>query len=196
VPGVALSEIAAWLDVLLRFMPGRVGSAARRIWYARLLCSGGTVHSGIGCELVAAHSIRVLGTCTMGSYCYFNADGGSITMGASTAFNNDVHINAAIGGNIVIGSHCLIGPGVVMRTANHRYSRSNAYIDTQGHDCADIVIEDDCWVGAMAVILGGVTVRRGAVIGAGAVVTKDVPPCAVVAGVPARVIKFRGRGDD
>jgi maltose O-acetyltransferase len=54
-----------------------------------------------------------------------------------------------------------------------------------------VVIEDDVWIGAKAVILSGVTVHSGAVIGAGAVVTKDVPENAVVAGVPARVIKTR-----
>jgi maltose O-acetyltransferase len=55
-----------------------------------------------------------------------------------------------------------------------------------------IVIEDDVWIGAGAKVLGGVTVHRGAVVGAGAVVTSDVPENCVVAGVPARPIKMRG----
>jgi acetyltransferase-like isoleucine patch superfamily enzyme len=54
-----------------------------------------------------------------------------------------------------------------------------------------IVVEDDIWIGARAVVLDGAKIRRGAVVAAGAVVTRDVPPYAVVGGVPATVIKFR-----
>jgi acetyltransferase-like isoleucine patch superfamily enzyme len=55
----------------------------------------------------------------------------------------------------------------------------------------DVVIEDDVWIGTRAIILHGVTIGRGAIIGAGAVVTKNVPPYAIVGGVPAKIIKFR-----
>ncbi len=79
-----------------------------------------------------------------------------------------------------------------MRTANHQYRRSDMNIQDQGHDIADINIENDVWIGANAVILGGVHIGRGAVVGASAAVTKDVPSMAVVVGVPAQVIKFRG----
>lgn len=54
-----------------------------------------------------------------------------------------------------------------------------------------IIIEDDVWIGANSVILPGVTIKKGAVVGAGSVVTKDVPSYAVVCGNPARVIKYR-----
>ena len=57
---------------------------------------------------------------------------------------------------------------------------------------AEVVIEDDVWIGSRATILAGVTVGRGAIVGAGAVVTRSVPPMAIVAGVPARVIGQRG----
>jgi acetyltransferase-like isoleucine patch superfamily enzyme len=56
-----------------------------------------------------------------------------------------------------------------------------------------VLIEDDCWIGANAVILGGVHIGRGAIVGAGAVVTKDVPSMAIAVGVPARVRKYRGQ---
>ena len=55
----------------------------------------------------------------------------------------------------------------------------------------DITIEDDVWIGFGATILSGVTIGQGAVIAAGSVVTKDVPPYAIVGGVPAKVIKYR-----
>ncbi|TLU53180.1 MAG: acyltransferase, partial [Chlorobium sp.] len=96
------------------------------------------------------------------------------------------------GGKIVIGSHCPIVPGVLMRTANHKFSRTDVNIQDQGHEPADIIIGDDCWIGANAVILGGVTIGNGAVIGAGAVVTKDVPAFGIALGIPAKVVKFRG----
>ena len=64
-------------------------------------------------------------------------------------------------------------------------------ITAQGHVPSFVRIEDDVWIGARVVILPGVTVHTGAVIGAGAVVGKDVPPYAVVVGVPARVIRYR-----
>ena len=92
---------------------------------------------------------------------------------------------------IKIGKLCLIGPGVVMRTSQHRFDEPYLPIRQQGHDVADIFIEDNVWIGAHAVILGGVRIRSGAVIGAGAVVNKDIPAMAVAVGVPAKVIKFR-----
>jgi acetyltransferase-like isoleucine patch superfamily enzyme len=58
-------------------------------------------------------------------------------------------------------------------------------------DDLGVTIEDDVWIGAQAIVLRGVTVGRGSIVGAGAVVKKSVPPYSIVAGVPARVIRFR-----
>ena len=55
----------------------------------------------------------------------------------------------------------------------------------------DIVVEDDVWIGTRAIILKGVTIHKGAIVGAGAVVTKDVPPYSIVAGNPAKIVKMR-----
>ena len=189
-----LEEIIAWIEAFVRFMPGRVGTGIRRLWYQRRFQKCDRLNIGIGCEFIGPHFISLLGTALIGNHCYFNADGGSITVGDWTAFNHRAHINAAVGGNIVIGNNCPIGPGVVMRTANHNYMRSGTNIQDQGNDFADIVIENDVWIGANAVILGGVHIGRGAVVGAGAVVTKDIPSMAIAVGVPAKVIKFRGNG--
>ncbi|MEN6373331.1 MAG: acyltransferase [Smithella sp.] len=188
-----LEEIIAWLETFIRYLPGRFGTAMRRLWYQKRFQRSDNLHIGIGCEFVAPSFICLQGTTLIANYGYFNADGGSITVGDWTAFNQGVHINASVGGKIVIGDHCPIGPGVVMRTANHKYMRSDMNIQNQGHNIADIVIDNDVWIGANAVILGGVHIGRGAVVGASAVVTKDVPPMAVVVGVPARVIKYRGQ---
>ena len=187
------SEISAWIEAIVRFMPGQIGCAMRRMWFGRRFAHCDKMHIGFGSDFVRPSSMDFTGTTLIAENCYFNADGGSIRVGHFTAFNKGVHINASGGGSIVIGAHCPIGPGVVMRTANHLYALADVYIQQQGHNPADIIIEDDCWIGANVIILGGVHIGRGAVIGAGAVVTKDIPSMAVAVGVPATVIKYRGQ---
>lgn len=102
-----------------------------------------------------------------------------------------------------IGSHVQFARGVYVRSSNHRFDERTRPIMDQGHvskrvsfegtDYA-IVIEDDAWIGANAVIVSGAHVGRGAVIGAGSVVTGVIPPYAIAAGVPARVIGERKGG--
>lgn len=86
------------------------------------------------------------------------------------------------GGGLQIGSRVMLGPDVMLITANHDLA-------TRLTTPAPVVIEDDVWIGAKSVVLPGVRVGHGAIIAAGAVVTKDVPPNVVVGGVPARVLK-------
>jgi galactoside O-acetyltransferase len=102
-----------------------------------------------------------------------------------------VHINASVGGAIRIGQQCLIGPNVVMRTAGHRFDDPRLPIRDQGHVVRDITIDDNVWIGAGAIILGGVHICEGAVIGAGAVVVRNVAAMAIAVGVPAKVIGSR-----
>jgi acetyltransferase-like isoleucine patch superfamily enzyme len=94
-------------------------------------------------------------------------------------------------GGVDIGSDVLFGPRVSVFSENHRFEDPEIPIRAQGEERAPVVIEDDCWVGAGATILGGVRIGHGAVIGAGAVVVSDVPPGGVVVGVPGRVVKSR-----
>ena len=102
--------------------------------------------------------------------------------------------NAVIGagGGVRIGNHVLIGQCVNIHAENHVFSDPACLIRDQGVTYQGVVIEDDVWIGSKATLLDGVTVGRGAVIGAGAVVTKSVPPNAIVAGIPARIIGMRG----
>lgn len=185
------AEILAWIEALIRFMPGRIGSAARRTWYSWWFQRSDKIHIGAGCEFISPNTISFEGSVSIGGNAFFTAEGGFIVVGNNTAFNMNVHINASVGGEIRIGEWCLIGPNVVMRTASHRHDDPNFLIRQQGHFIGDIHIEDDVWIGANAVILGGVRIGRGAVIGAGAVVVKDVPSMAIAVGVPTKVIKFR-----
>ncbi|MDP4268280.1 MAG: DapH/DapD/GlmU-related protein [Bacteroidota bacterium] len=98
---------------------------------------------------------------------------------------------------IKIGDKTFFGPNTTIVTGNHsNYIIGKLMADYQlkdklPTDDAPVIISNDVWIGTGAIILKGVTIDRGAIIAAGAVVTKDVPPYAIVSGVPARLIKFR-----
>ena len=96
---------------------------------------------------------------------------------------------------IRIGNKVLFGPHVFIITGNHQINQIGNYITdvtSKTEVCdADVIIEDDCWIGAGAIILKGVTIGRGSVIGAGSVVTKSTKPYSVNAGNPCRFIKMR-----
>ena len=144
-----------------------------------------------GCVMEGTDSMSFGDNVKIGSISFFSAEQGKISIGNKTSFNRGVHINASVCGEIKIGDNCLFGPNVGLRTADHRFENVNMPISEQGHNCKNITIEDDVWIGANVVVVGGVSIGRGAVVGAGAVVTKDVPAFAVVGGVPARLIKYR-----
>jgi len=90
-------------------------------------------------------------------------------------------------GQVFIGKHVMMGPEVMIITQNHKYSAETF----EGAVVGDVKIDDYVWLGARAIILQGVTIGQKAIVGAGAVVTRDVPPYAIVGGSPARIIKSR-----
>lgn len=122
-----------------------------------------------------------------------------ITVGKKTygglfilTFNNVAHLS--------IGNFCSIAPGVsFLLSADHRVDNLSTFPfkvkmlsdETEGISKGNIVVDDDVWIGYGATILSGVHIGQGAIIAAGAVVAKDVPPYAIVVGVPAKIIKFR-----
>jgi maltose O-acetyltransferase len=114
----------------------------------------------------------------------------AITVGSCVLINHHVEIEAT-DGEIVIGNFVLIGMHAKIINSNHIFIDWTKPICLQGKPQAKIIIEDDVWIGINAIILPRVTIGRGAVIAAGAVVTKDVEPFAVVGGVPAKLIKYR-----
>ncbi|MBN1398747.1 MAG: acyltransferase [Bacteroidetes bacterium] len=103
---------------------------------------------------------------------------------------------------INIGNKVLFGPNVTIIGGNHsshiigKYMFDYKLSDKLKTDDAPVIIEDDVWVGTGATILKGVTVGRGSIVAAGAVVTKSVPPYAIIGGVPAKVLKFRWTPDE
>lgn len=116
---------------------------------------------------------------------------GKLKIGNNVFFNYDCFISAD-GSQIVIGDNCLFGNNVTVYGVNHNYADRCRLISEQGYENKPVIIGNDVWVGAGAIILPGVTIGNKSVIAAGAIVTKDVPDFAVAAGVPARVIKERG----
>lgn len=107
-----------------------------------------------------------------------------------------VGVNCLVSGRTYIGSHVMMGPDCIMYSYSHAHDRLDIPMDQQGfEEPTPIHIGDDVWVGARVIILPGVNIGSHCIIGAGAVVTKDVPDYAVVGGVPAKVIRYRTEGN-
>jgi len=95
------------------------------------------------------------------------------------------------GGGVDIGPDVLLGPGVQIFSENHNLERRDIPIIEQGETPNCVRIGAGAWIGAGSVILAGVEIGKGAIVAAGSVVTKSIDPFAIVAGSPAKVIKYR-----
>ena len=119
------------------------------------------------------------------SFACINNAVGDVIIGDHTR----IGLHNTIIGPVDIGSHVNLAQGITVTALNHNFNDTDKRIDEQGVSTTPVTIEDDVWVGANAVLLPGVTIGNHCVVAAGAVVTKDVPPHSLVAGVPAKVIK-------
>lgn len=118
--------------------------------------------------------------------------GAQFSTEVSLGDNSGIGVNATISSYVTIGNDVMMGPECLIYTANHTMQRRDIPMRLQGHEQArPVVIGNDVWIGGRVIILPGVHIGDGAVIGAGSVVTKDVPPYAIVGGNPAKVIKER-----
>lgn len=126
-------------------------------------------------------------------YCFFDSwDGAKISIGAHNWVNMFTRITSR---NLVkIGSYCFIGEGVSIHDYNHLYSNAKITIKEQGMEDKEVIIGDDCMIGAKVTIVAGVRIEDGAVIGANAVVTRDIPKNAIAMGIPAEIVGYRGEG--
>lgn len=124
----------------------------------------------------------------------------NIERGADFGTNIEIGDNSAIGINaylnctakITIGNNVMMGSDVIIFTRNHEFLDITQPMTEQGFRKAEpVIIEDDVWIGSRVIILPGVRVGRSSIIGAGAVVTKDIPSFSIVGGNPAEIIKKR-----
>ncbi len=119
----------------------------------------------------------------------YNTESG-IEIGDGTWINRNTLIQGS--GGVTVGREVLFGPGVIVWSSGHKYDKPDGPILGQGLTFAPVVIGDGSWIAARAIILPGVTIGKGAVVGAGSVVTRDVPDNVIVAGNPAKEIGRRG----
>ena len=161
-------------------------------WYIRMIAP---LYQHRGRHSVIHHSVRMdtppyrkfrLGDYSViESFACINNAVGDVIIGDHTR----VGLHNTVIGPVTIGCHVNLAQGITVTALNHNFADSEKRIDEQGVSTTPVVIEDDVWIGANAVVLPGVRVGTHSVIAAGAVVTKDVLPHSIVAGVPAKVIK-------
>lgn len=194
-------------------LPTVVGSVLRGRVYRSLLGSAGSncfIEKNV--RLYAPQRVHLGHRAFIGKGSFIDA----ASPGSEIQIKDDVHISQgvvlrAVGGKIVIremanvgtraiiygaddveiGRYALLSNCVELMTGNHVFKDPSIPIRFQGRETGKIVISEDVWLGAYVIVLPGVTVGKGSVVGAGAVVTKDIPGYSVAVGNPARVIKKR-----
>lgn len=141
-----------------------------------------------------AASIRNRPHIHFGGNCVVNHN---VTLWCRIKMGQNVHFNPGtrVYGTVATGDNIMIAPNVTIAGGDHGIETCDTPMYYQPCSSKGIQIGDDIWIAANSVILDGVKIGSGAVVGAGSVVTKDVPPMAVVVGNPARVIRYRGRND-
>ena len=183
----ALEEL--WI-FLFAWIPTPLGILLRLWAWRPFFKKCGSVRFGTALSVSGMGSLSLGAGVRVGRGCFLSAEDGRLELGEHVAISPCSHLGAEHG-EIIIGSHVAIGPCTILRAANHNFKRTDCPIMLQGHEPGRIVIGDDVWIGAGCVITPSVSLGRGAVVGAGAVVTRDVEPWAIVGGVPARVIGWR-----
>ncbi|MBR1548206.1 MAG: acyltransferase [Prevotella sp.] len=165
---------------------------ARPRWYVRLLAPlyqhrgrGSKIYRSVRLDCPPYRRLWLGKRSVIESFCCINNAVGDVVIGDHTR----VGIHCTVIGPVCIGSHVNLAQGITVTALNHNFADPDLRIDQQGVSTRPVVIGDDVWIGANAVILPGVTIGRHCVVAAGAVVTKDVPDNTLVGGVPARIIK-------
>ena len=165
---------------------------ARPRWYIRLLAPlyqyrgrGSKIYHSVRMDTPPYRRFQLGRKSVIESYCCINNAVGDVTIGDYTR----IGIHCTVIGPVCIGHHVNLAQGITVTALNHNFEDTSKRIDEQGISTKPVVIGDDVWIGANAVILPGVKIGTHSIVAAGAVVTKDVPEYSLVAGVPAKVIK-------
>lgn len=165
---------------------------ARPRWYVRLLAPlyqhrgrGAKIYPSVRMDTPPYRRFSLGEKSVVESFSCINNAVGDIIIGD----HSRVGLHNTVIGPVTIGSHVNLAQGITVTALNHNFQDTARRIDEQGITTQPVVIEDDVWIGANAVILPGVAIGHHSVVAAGAVVTKDVPPYTLVGGVPAKVIK-------
>lgn len=184
-------QLEELLRLVLGWIPGGLGTWLRRFLYAPFFASASYFRSGVGVAIQGFRNISLGKGAGLNRYSSLYAARGKIKIGEKVFLGDFSSINAN-DSEIEIGNQVIIGPMTIIQGANHAFDRLDISIMDQGHMKSFVKIEDNVWIGAHCTILPGVTVKSGSVIAAGAVVTRDVPTHAIVAGVPAKLVRYRG----
>lgn len=193
---ISAGAVAEALAMGMRLMRPANNALSRLLHLARLrsLISGhvpvttqfdGTVRAEPGSRVFLG------GHCRLGRDVFLETHGGGqIRLGSHVTINRGCVLVSYSG--ITVGDHALIGEYVSIRDANHGMAMG-VPMNRQAHAAAPIHIGSDVWIGRGCAILKGVRIGDGAVVAANSVVTRDVPPLAIAAGSPAKIIKHRGK---
>lgn len=180
-------KLKRWLDYIIMNQRD-----ARPRWYIRLLAPlyqhrgrGSKIYSSVRLDCPPYRRFFLGRQSVIESYCCINNAVGDVVIGNHTR----IGIHNTIIGPVCIGNHVNLAQGITVTALNHNFEDVTKRIDEQGISTKPVIIGDDVWIGANAVVLPGVTIGRHCVVAAGAVVTKDVPDHSVVGGVPAKILK-------
>lgn len=160
-------------------------------WYVRLLAplyqhrgKHSVIHCSARMDTPPYRKFSLGDYSVIESFACINNAVGDVVIGDHTR----IGLHNTVIGPVKIGNHVNLAQGITITALNHNFKDADKRIDEQGISTAPVTIGDDIWIGANAVVLPGVTIGDHSVVAAGAVVTKDVPPRSLVAGVPARII--------
>lgn len=180
-------ELKRWLDFIIMNQRD-----ARPRWYIRMLAPlyqhrgrGSKIYRSVRMDTPPYRKFSLGRQSVVESYCCINNAVGDVIIGDHTR----IGIHCTVIGPVTIGSHVNLAQGITVTALNHNFEDTGKRIDQQGVSTIPVVIGDDVWIGANAVVLPGVTIGKHCVVAAGAVVTKDVPDFTVVGGVPAKILK-------